>query len=200
MKRNQFTFYRSFYEAVMRLPKCQRLEMMLYIIRFALDGVMPENMTVQQEGQFLLIKPIISKARNRAKGGSVCGKTESGQYPLCNNNIEIEKEVEIENELEAEAEGFDSFWEQYPKKVGREEARQAWVRVRHEKDKIFSSLVLWCRYPGWLEQGGRFIPKAEKWLTEGWYLQDPPGVVPVGASGVLGQAEREALQQLLEED
>ena len=121
MKRNQFTFYRSFYEAVMRLPKCQRLEMMLYIIRFALDGVMPENMTVQQEGQFLLIKPIISKARNRAKGGSVSGKTESGQYPLCNNNIEIEKEVEIENELEAEAEGFDSFWEQYPKKVGRED-------------------------------------------------------------------------------
>ena len=199
MKRNQFTFYRSFYEAVMRLPKCRQGEMVLAILEFALNGVEPQGLTKQQLGQFLLIRPVLVSGKKRAAAGALGFEATMTKFKG-KGKKEIEKEVEIENELEAEAEGFDSFWEQYPKKVGREEARQAWVRVRHEKDKIFSSLVLWCRYPGWLEQGGRFIPKAEKWLTEGWYLQDPPGVVPVGASGVLGQAEREALQQLLEED
>ena len=198
MKRNQFTFYRSFYEAVMTLPPNRRHKVIMAIIEYGLDGVLPEHLSPAQKAQFILAKPTLYAGRKRAKASLSCGKSQIADGSVCNNKIE--KEVEIETELEAEAEGFDSFWEQYPKKVGREEARQAWVRVRHEKDKIFSSLVLWCRYPGWLEQGGRFIPKAEKWLTEGWYLQDPPGVVPVGASGVLGQAEREALQQLLEED
>ena len=197
MKRNQFTFYRSFYEAVMTLPRSMRYKVIMAIVEYALEGVLPVGLTPAQSAQFILVRPVLEAARNKAKSGSAGGKI--SRRGTAKKISKIEKEVEIENELEAEAEGFDSFWEQYPKKVGREEARQAWVRVRHEKDKIFSSLVLWCRYPGWLEQGGRFIPKAEKWLTEGWYLQDPPGVVPVGASGVLGQAEREALMQILKE-
>lgn len=199
MNRNQFTFYRSFYEAVMRLPKYQRLDMMLYIIRFALDGELPKNMTSQQEGQFLLIKPIISKARNRAKGGSVSGKSESGQYPLCNNNIEIEKEVEIEKEIEHEQEGFAQFWELYPKKLGKAEAMAQWARVREEKNKILYGLRLWCQFDGWLEQGGRFVPRAEKWLRERWWEHPPKGDVILGATGYLGQTELEAVKKILEE-
>ena len=197
MKRNQVTFYRSFYEAVMRLPKKQRLEMLLGIILYALDGVLPESMTMQQEGQFLLIKPIISKARNRAKCGAASGISAMGESPLCNNKKEIEKEKEIE--VEADTEGFAAFWQRYPKKLGKAEALRAWVCVQQKKEEIMLGLEDWCNSESWHQQNGRFVPKPEKWLRERWWEQSPKQVIPCGASGRLGQAELEAISRILEE-
>ena len=42
MERSQFTFYRSFYEALRRLPKKARLEAYEAIAAYALDGVEPD--------------------------------------------------------------------------------------------------------------------------------------------------------------
>ena len=36
--RRQFTFYHSYIDAVMGLPKCRRIETLLGIIFYALDG------------------------------------------------------------------------------------------------------------------------------------------------------------------
>jgi hypothetical protein len=50
-------------------------------------------------------------------------------------------------------------------------------------------------------EGGRFIPKPEKFLEEGWWQQKPASVgVPYGASGRLGQAELQAIDKLFKED
>lgn len=197
MKRNQFTFYRSFYEAVMRLPKCRQATMVMAIVEYALNGVEPVGLSTQQLGQFLLIKPILNTANKKAISGSAGGKI--SRRGCAEKISKKEKEVEIEVEIEDEQEGFAQFWGMYPKKIGKEEAAEAWAGVREEKEKIFSSLALWCRYDGWREQGGRFVPKPAKWLKERWWEQDPPGVIPVGASGVLGKAELEALAEMMGE-
>ena len=194
MKRNQFTFYRSFYEAVMRLPKCRQATMVMAIVEYALNGVEPVGLSTQQLGQFLLIRPVLDSGKKRAASGAL-----GFEATKAKRKGKKEKEVEIEVEIEDEQEGFAQFWEMYPKKIGKEEAAEAWAGVREEKEKIFSSLALWCRYDGWREQGGRFVPKPAKWLKERWWEQDPPGVIPVGASGVLGKAELEALAEMLGE-
>ena len=197
MKRNQFTFYRSFYEAVMTLPINRRYKVLMAIIEYALDGVLPEGLSSVQHAQFILAKPILYAGRKRAKAGLASGKSANGEGTICNNKNKKEDKKEIE--IEDEQEGFAQFWEMYPKKIGKEEAAEAWAGVREEKEKIFSSLALWCRYDGWREQGGRFVPKPAKWLKERWWEQDPPGVIPVGASGVLGKAELEALAEMMGE-
>ena len=201
--RKQFTFYRSFYEAVMKLPKVRRLDMLLYIIRYGLDGVAPGPMTSQQEGQFKLIKPVLDTGRRKAKDGAIGGKI-SKRGPakkISKKEIEIEKEIDIETETKGEDEGFRQFWDRYPLKVGQAEARSAWGRVCEKIDivSVLSSLEMWIRSEEWGLENGRFIPKPGKWLREGWYERRPRQAVPTGATGQLGEAELEAIQRMLKE-
>ena len=69
MKRKQFTFYRSFYEALECLPKAQQLEFLKAVIAYALDGEEPQLRTKMQKGQFTLIRPVLKKSRQKALNG-----------------------------------------------------------------------------------------------------------------------------------
>jgi predicted restriction endonuclease len=67
--RSQFTFYRSFWEAVKSLPKKDRLPVLEAIISYALYGVVKNRLTKKQMLSFLLIKPDIDKERREALEG-----------------------------------------------------------------------------------------------------------------------------------
>jgi len=206
MGRQQFTFYRSFYESVMKLPKKYRLDLLLAVIEYALDGTESESLTKIQKANFLLIKPVLDAAWKKAKSGMAGGKI-SKRGPAkkiskgeIENNKEIKIEIESESESKTKDEGFLRFWERYPVKLGREEAVVQWESVCGDMDMelILSGLENWINSENWKREDGRFIPKAEKWLRERWWLQKPKQTVPCGASGHLGEAEIEALQQMLE--
>ena len=66
MKRNQFTFYRSFFEALSLLPKRVRLDTYEAIIAYALDGTEPE---LAESGRivFLMAKPVLDASRAKAR-------------------------------------------------------------------------------------------------------------------------------------
>ena len=104
--RGQFTFYRSFWEAVQSLPKKDRLPVLEAIISYALDGTTPSGLTQSQSAFFLLVKPNLDASRKKAANGK-----QGGSKPKANgkqnaskkeNEIEIEKEVENEIEIEYE--------------------------------------------------------------------------------------------------
>ena len=65
-----------------------------------------------------------------------------------------------------------------------------------------NALDAWKQSEQWLEDGGRFVPRAAKWLLER-HFENPPAAaksgVPKGASGELGAAELEAIQRVLKE-
>lgn len=207
MKREQFTFYRSFYEAVKRLPKRKRMAFVMAIVEYGLDHVEPTGLDDTQYGFFLLTKPVLDSAWRKAKSGAIGGKT-SVRGPakkISKGEIEKEVEIEVEKEIEkeiethAENEGFAAFWGRYPVQMGREAAEAEWMRVRDKEDFILSSLEDWKNCRQWQEDCGRFIPRADKWLRERWWEQKPAGVIPKGASGVLGKAELEAINRLFDE-
>lgn len=65
--------------------------------------------------------------------------------------------------------GFHRFWQLYPKQTGGREARTAWEALSPDGDtqrQILEALRLAKVSPQWLEEGGRYIPKAAKWLRE----------------------------------
>lgn len=104
--RSQFTFYRSFWEAVQSLPKKDRLPVLEAIISYALDGVAPSGLTQSQSAFFLLVKPNLDASRKKAANGKQGGskpKANSKQNASKKEN-EYEKEVEIEKENEIEKE------------------------------------------------------------------------------------------------
>lgn len=100
---------------------------------------------------------------------------------------------------------FTVFWESYPCKIGREKAWEAWKELSPTPilaEGIMNALEVWKRSEQWLEDGGRFIPRAAKWLAER-HFDNPPAAakngIPKGASGELGAAELEAIQRVLKE-
>ncbi len=70
MKRGQFTFYNSFYEAIQCIESPERrVEAYDALCRYALYGEMPELDSVNKEVRMLMLfaKPVLEAARKRAK-------------------------------------------------------------------------------------------------------------------------------------
>ena len=66
--RQQFTFYRSFWEALVELPSKQKAEVVCAICEYALDGVEP-NLQGVSKAIFTLIKPTLDAAARKADNG-----------------------------------------------------------------------------------------------------------------------------------
>lgn len=108
LNRGQFTFYRSFWEAIRVLPKKDRLPILEAIISYALDGAEPSQLTQSQLAFFSLVRPNLDTARRKAGGGSAKTSAEdNGKIPQryrkdTANKKEGEKEKEVEVEKENE--------------------------------------------------------------------------------------------------
>lgn len=76
---------------------------------------------------------------------------------------------------------FARFWDTYPNKKGKEQARQIFqsLSVTDELlDKMLSAIEKQKRSPQWTQEKGRFIPFPETWLKRGQWedeetVQDP---------------------------
>jgi DNA replication protein DnaD len=102
--RSQFTFYRSFWEAVKSLPKKDRLPVLEAIISYALDGDIPSSLSQSQNAFFLLVKPNLDASRKKAASGKQGGSKTKANGSKTQAKKEREKEGEIEKENEEEIE------------------------------------------------------------------------------------------------
>lgn len=206
--RKQFTFYRSYYEALSKLPENQRLAVLEAVIGYALDGKEPEGLNDMQEMAFMLIRPTLDAGRKMAAGGAKSkpkkrltkGMAKEGEEEK-EKEGENEKENEIEIEIENESlwpEGFEAFWDLYPVKLGKDKAEELWKRLKPDPKAACDGLRSWLQTKQWTKDGGQFIPRAAKFLEERHYEHLPADHIPKGASGVLGQAELEAIQSIME--
>ena len=156
-ERGQFTFYRSFWDAIKGLPKKDRLPILESIISYALDGNEPRNLSQSQSAFFLLVKPTLDSSRKKAANGKQGGskpkanrkQTQREKEGEIEKEKENEKEIEIENEcyISLRTEGantgdgigappfdgrlFTDFWKLYPAGKGgdREEAWKVWKEI-----------------------------------------------------------------------
>lgn len=112
MERKQFTFYRSYFEAVSNLPKSAQTAVLLAICDYALNEKAPK-LTGAAGAVFSLIKPTLDTSRKRAELGVNYGKgkkekaKQTDSKPIANakqTDSEGEKEIEIELEKELEYE------------------------------------------------------------------------------------------------
>lgn len=111
MERDQFTFYRSFWDAMKALPKKDRMGFMMAIGSYVFEDTLEEPHGAAL-ASFLLVKPILDKASKKAENGK-----RGGSKPKANgkqtgikpeqNESHIEGEKEIEGEIEREGEDED---------------------------------------------------------------------------------------------
>ena len=219
MERGQFTFYRSFFVAISRIrKKSARADIYDAVCRYALDGILPDMDKLEDAPAivFDLIRPVldagIRKAASNSKGkivfdvsqNAVC--TASSQHLTLDNKGEKDAEKKKENEIEIENEcltpgAFDVFWKAYPRKINKQEARQAFAKVSTPVETLTRAVAKQKLSAQWKADGGRYIPYPATWLNQRrWEDELPPDTkVPMGASGVLGEAELANIKRLLAE-
>lgn len=123
--RNQFTFYKSYYDAIQELPKRDQSALILAICAYAIYETQPKGLSIAASTAFKLIKPTLDSGRKKAESGSLGGSVrpsntqangkQNGSKTEANRKQgesarekEIEKEIEYEYEVEAEAEGEEN--------------------------------------------------------------------------------------------
>lgn len=110
MKREQFTFYRSYYEAIKTLPAKELKSVLLAICSYALDEEAPVLSGIANS-VFVLIRPTLDSGRKKAenrvnKRGT---KQEQNENKTEQNRKEGEGEREVESEREGEVEREDDM-------------------------------------------------------------------------------------------
>lgn len=194
MKRSQFTFYSSFWEAVKCLPDEMFVPTIKAICGYALDGIVPELDPIPM-ALFSVIKPNLDSSRRKAENGKRGGNTKQTESKQEANGkqteskiekeIEKEKEIEIENECyiynppippkgNVGREGFDEFWAVYPKKVGKQAALKAFQKVKEPMETLLSALEWQKCSDQWSRDNGRYIPNPATWLNQNRWEDEIP--------------------------
>jgi hypothetical protein len=99
-------------------------------------------------------------------------ENENERHPRANapvNENENENENERHPRANAPAEEFDRFWSMYPRKVGKDDARKAWQRLKPDGalvSRVLSALSAHRQSRQWQEDGGKFIPHPSTWLNK----------------------------------
>lgn len=124
IERRQFTFYKSYYDAISELPKKDQSALILAVCAYALYEEPPKGLSVAASTAFKLIKPTLDSGRKKAESGAIGGQANGKQAeskPKANakqtqsktkanrkqgeTESEKEKEYEYEKEYEVEVEG-----------------------------------------------------------------------------------------------
>ena len=128
-ERLQFTFYRSFWDAVQGLPKKDRLPLLEAIISYALDGIEPNALSQTQSAFFLLCKPTLDASRKKAVNGKQGGSKPkaNGKQNASEKENEKEEEKENENEYECIKDGKP------PAPARRKYGTYGWVRLTDDE-------------------------------------------------------------------
>lgn len=97
---------------------------------------------------------------------------------------------------------FTLFWEDYPNKADRDDAWEAWKALNPDDltvGKIMAGLDAWKKSGQWLDDGGRYIPSAAKWLTKRRWEHTP--ATPANAQGrQLDGDEIAAIKRMMGQD
>jgi hypothetical protein len=70
--------------------------------------------------------------------------------------------------------GFEDFWIEYPRKVGRAKAEEIWLKLEpSDWVAIMQGVRLWKQTAQWHSAEGMFIPYASTFLAQKRYLDEP---------------------------
>ena len=201
--RGTIKFYRSYWEAALLLQDpVERCKYYDALFGYAFDGTEPD-LSGTAGAMFVLSKPNIDAYLKRSEAGAKGGSSkreanvkQTASKPQANaNDCRTEEEEEVEEEVEVEVKeevkeekrkapkqaAFDQFWSAYPKKVGKEAARRAFLKTKVPTDTLIAAISAQKRSTQWTKENGRYIPNPATWLNQGRWedvLDTPAQAVP----------------------
>lgn len=170
MKRKQFTWYRSYYDALKELPAEEFRDIVLAVCAYALDGEEPELSGVARS-IFTLIRPTLEVGRSRAENRS---RTE--QTPLSDEQIGNKPE-QTENKPE-QTQNKRKQTDNKPEQTSKEKEKEKEREKESENDSYCS--------PPPPSGPKRFVPptlaEVQSYVAERQSPVDPQGFIDFYAS------------------
>jgi hypothetical protein len=101
------------------------------------------------------------------------------------SRLEEEKRREKKRREERD-EKFLIFWESYPKKVKKPDAKTRWDSIKYSPDiytKIIEALQEHKKQDQWTRDNGQYIPHPSTWLNQGMWDDEIEASTGMGANG-----------------
>ena len=129
MERGQFTFYRSFWEAIRELPAKDKAAVICAVCAYVFDEEAP-SLQGTSKAIFSLMKPTLDSSAKKAANGKLGGSKSKANAKQTEKEKEKEDEVEKEGEIENEC----SPPIKAPPRVAKQKHGQyGWVRLTQEE-------------------------------------------------------------------
>ena len=96
--RNQFTFYRSYFDAIQELNKKDQSAIILAVCAYAIYEIEPQGLSPTASTAFKLIRPTLDAGRKKAQSGKQGGSKTKANGKQTTREKEVEKEIEVEVE------------------------------------------------------------------------------------------------------
>lgn len=126
--------------------------------------------------------PRVRKHRDKKKDGL---KQDETLQKLPSNALEQNRtEQKQTKRTESYDSLFESFWDCYPKKAGKDAAKKAFTRRKPDKeltDKMIEAMSLQKQSESWVRDGGQYIPHPATWLNQGRWMDEIDGGLPVSS-------------------
>lgn len=195
--RQQFTFYRSFWEAAKRIKnRSARADLFDTICRYALDFEEPDldKLPDAVAVAFVAVRPNLDASRKKAEAGKQGGSkpkasASTEEASESKNKYKTKDKNKDKNKIEGEKEKkhplsdelFSLFWDQYPAvgRENREEAQGDWENLEMDEPRmrhVLAMLDAWKASKRWTEDGGAYIPNMSNFLDpKRQYIHAAPG-------------------------
>lgn len=109
--RSQYTFYRSYFDAIQRLPKKDQSAIILAVCAYALYETEPSGLSATASACFALIRPTLDAGRRKAESGRKGGKCQTSRKQTA-SEVEVKTEGEYEYECISSADDEEVIVEQ----------------------------------------------------------------------------------------
>ena len=89
----------------------------------------------------------------------------NNQEPRTNNHKPIKSKPLSDSRAELD-DGFNLFWNAYPKKVGKGKAKESWEKQKPNLDTVLKTLQWQIHSDQWVKENGAFIPNPATYINQ----------------------------------
>jgi uncharacterized protein YdaU (DUF1376 family) len=131
-----------------------------------------KNKTIAIERETKRKEKSTKRAEDSTKRAQDVNEAPPNHKPLTNNHkpLTIIKTISRTSALD---DGFDEFWNAYPKKVGKDKAVIAWKKKKPKVDHVLNALRWQKESEQWTKNSGQFIPNPTTYINEGRWQDEP---------------------------
>ena len=137
------------------------------------------------------IRPSLEQIGYQYPSDRVGDRGSSKDYPVPISDLLIP--LKKGRESERGGEGFEAFWQVYPRKIGKGAARKVWMKLKPDSgfiEQICQQVQSACQTDQWQREGGKYIPHPATWLSQSRWEDDYSQRSPVKTEGFLDRMNK----------